>query len=164
MKLPISYEEAQKQYPTEVAACVASVRKGKSKDKNTDPSTWRWFFSWGESIEAVSFGSLIRSAAMARHKPAANPTPEEKLAAVLPNILGMSLDGVPPNKRTQGVASLTKGVVPAEVQAYLLNIYKEEAAEKARVDSLTPEQKEAEMNAALAELRKGGGFMELRIR
>jgi len=160
VKLSISYEDAQKQYPTEVTACVASVRKGKSKDKDTDPSTWEWFFSWAESIEAMSFGSLLAL----RPKPAPNPTPEEQLQAVLPKILGLCLESVPPNKRTRGVAALAKGFVPAEVQAYLLDIYRQEAAEKARVAALTPEQRDEEMQAALAELRKGRGFMELRIK
>lgn len=39
----LTYEKALERYPTEVASCVAELRKSRRKNKNADPATLEGF-------------------------------------------------------------------------------------------------------------------------
>jgi hypothetical protein len=127
MKIDISYDQVLLRYPEQAKEVIAIVRKGKSKNKDADPSSFSWYFDWMQSMDMT--------------KPL-----EERLLIALYAKIGRSENGV----RIRNI--------PDEI----LNFYKEQdrikEQERARYAALTPEQKQAEFENALAKLKSYGGF------
>ncbi len=157
--IDIPYDVALTRHPKQVNACIDQVRAGKSKDRNTDPATWRWTYSWATRIEATTFERLL----MEGPKDRSQMTAEQRTADEVMRSLPVWLMGTPPNKRTCGRADLESTYFPDEVRARILKNHEEQVAVEQRMAGLTPEQRQAEFEAAVEELRKGGGLLELRV-
>jgi hypothetical protein len=59
MNTPISYDEALKRHPVQVAEIMAKHAKTRGKDKDVDPTHFTWEYSWGISIQGFSFADLL---------------------------------------------------------------------------------------------------------
>lgn len=59
MNTPITYEDAL-EFPEAVEQVVRKVRKGKGRLKNTDPSTWTWYFSSWVTTQSFTLGQILR--------------------------------------------------------------------------------------------------------
>jgi len=161
--LNLSYEVALTRHPEQVAACVRDVRSGKAKTKDTDPATWTWQYSWATRIESFTFTQLLDGTSQKARQTWDSLTVEEKVTDTVSRSLPVWLEGHPPGKRTRGSSELDPTFFPDEARANLRQQYEDENAEQQRMASLTPEQREEEFGAALAALRKGKGFLELRV-
>lgn len=158
--IDIPYEVALTRHPDQVNACIDQVRAGKSKDKNTDPATWRWTYSWATRIEATTLERLFREGPKDRTK----MTAEQRTADEVMRSLPVWLMGTPPNRRTCGRADLEPTYFPDEARDRILKAFEEQVAEEQRMASLTDEQRQAEVEGLLKQLRKGTGFMELVVK
>jgi len=155
MKMSISYTEALTAYPKETAEAVAELRKSRSKHRKTDPSTLPWEFSWGVEVKAHSFADLLsgkaQQDAVDRDKMSLNERVQDEV------------------KRTKvsiGVAGRYYAKLPDVPQPIVDGIVKgHEAriAEEQRIASLTPEQRQAEVNDALRQLGGGRGFFAVQF-
>ncbi len=58
MNTPITYEDAL-EFPEAVEQVVRKVRKGKGKLKDTDPSTWTWYFLSWVTAQSFTMGQLL---------------------------------------------------------------------------------------------------------
>lgn len=47
MKVNTTYEIVKSSFPNEVQIIIEKLRKGKSKEKNSDPNELTWYFNWG---------------------------------------------------------------------------------------------------------------------
>lgn len=158
--IDISYEVALARHPDQVNACIDQVRAGKSKDKNTDPVTWRWTYSWGTRVEATTLERLFREGPKEWSKMNVDQRTVDQVMRSLP----VWLMGTPPNKRTCGRADLEPTYMPDEVREWIRKGVEEQFAEEQRVAALTPEQRQGELEEALTQLRKGKGFVELLVK
>lgn len=158
--LDIPYEVALTRHPEVVNACIDQVRAGKSKDKNTDPATWRWTYSWGTRVEATTLERLLRDGPKEWSKMNVDQRVKDQVMRSLP----VWLMGTPPNKRTCGRADLEPTYMPDEVQEWIRKGVTEQFDEEQRVAGLSEEQRQEELEAMLRELRKGKGFVELVVK
>jgi hypothetical protein len=148
----VSYEEALKRHPVEVASIVKRLRKGKSKLRENDPASFTWEYSRcvvipnGRTLAEI-FTEQNRRRAM---------TLEDLDAAVADEI-----------KRSQCALYLRaprvgigEGVeAPPELEPQVREGFERQAREQARVDAMTPEQRQAEIESLLGQLGRDPGFM-----
>jgi len=128
MKIDISYDQVLLRYPEQAKEVIAIVRKGKSKNKDADPSSFSWYFDFGLRLEP-------------------NKPIEELIDVSLNAKLG----------RSKGKAKILNDI-PDEVMDFYNQLKVEKDQEKLRYEQLTPEQKQAEFENALAKLKSYGGF------
>lgn len=157
MKLDITYERALEAWPNLVDEVVHKLRQGKSKQRNASPSDMKWSLEWAQMIPGGGFNLTdIISGRVPR--PAPKPeTAEGRWEQVRQNI-GASLAG----SIGRWWWSVKIQEVPEEIRNQYITKYEEDIAEEHRVAGLTDEERDAETEALLNQLR-GPGFMELRI-
>lgn len=119
----------------------------------------KWTYVWCQSIQSTNFMDIISGKAQQEAAKERTKTLEQRLADVKPCI-GCSLKGQ--------VGKKSHTVMLDEVPDKVLDSYRtqfaKDIAEEQRVDALTDEQREAEVQSLLKELRKDPGFMEFRVR
>lgn len=58
MEIYRSYEQVQTDHPDLVPTLVRGIRKKRGKLRRTDPSTWKWYYLWGEGWPGGVFPDL----------------------------------------------------------------------------------------------------------
>lgn len=152
----ISYEEALRRHPKEVAGVVAKLRAGKSKSKGEDPANLGWSYeccvrieSGGMTLAEVFGGEAERRERIRRETPLEDQVVDQLrrttvwISARIGKWIGRSeaLEAPPPELETN---------VRANLQA--------RDAEQARVDALSPEERKQEVERLLKQLGRDPGF------
>jgi hypothetical protein len=159
MRRLVTYEEALKRHPQRVAEALARLRKSKSKWRNAEPETLMWAYSWCKQVKGMSFPEMLASVK--------NPQPKKVLTEqqrvdeeIGAYILGLDIEtpGAHYWSEKFSVVDMPPEIVD-EVRARIQADMKEEA----RLATLTPEQRGAEVEGLLKQLRGKPGFFEVRI-
>jgi hypothetical protein len=144
MQVEISYEEAAARYPKQVAEIIANLRKGKSVQKNADPSALSYTLDWGERIQAYTFNDLMQGKETRSPEPNSFEQYWEGVKSRIPTIsLRASI------KRWWGWADTHITEHPQEVHDFYRTAYEREQQETARYANLSPLQKRQELENAL---------------
>lgn len=148
----ISYADAVSLYPVQVQRIVATVRMvSRSKFKNDDPATWKW--TRGYAVEGIggTFADVLRDRRNTVERREAM-TPEQRVDDQL-------------RRTTAHLSALNLWeTIPADyLRERWLDVERKADAERARIAALTPAARAAELNDALATLRKGSGFVEITV-
>jgi hypothetical protein len=150
----LPYEEMLRRHPKEVAEIVSKLRKGKSKVRDADPATITWTYEACVLIEGSgSFADLL-SGKMERAERKWNAmTLDEKVADTVRRTstgicarLGRWWGGSDAIPNPPEVAENTRAGLMAQ------------AAEQARADALTPEERRRETEDLLRQLGADPGF------
>lgn len=162
MDVPVPYEVVVQRHHDEWKAIVIKVRKGKSKDKHTDPATWDWSYSWGTRIGLPDDydGSLVPFP-----KLVVKLTLDERVGDEVFRSKPVHLVGQPPSHRTRAYQTLAPDYFPPEAEKAIRNGHIARMKEEKRQAALTPEESAAEIEAALDYLMgpRNKGFMALRV-
>lgn len=161
MKLcDLNYEEALKRHPEEVKKIVAQLRKGKSKHRGEPPENLSWSYSIAVRIESACTSGLdLLTGKM--HEEAVKwdaLSLDEKVADTIRRTF-TSLDASCGRWRGQELVPN-----PPEVQIQTRAGLLEQQHERERVDALSPEESEKELQEILKELGKSPGFVVLEVR
>jgi hypothetical protein len=143
-----------RRHPAEVAEIVAKLRKGKSKVRDADPATFTWTYDACVRIEGSgTLAHILGGGAERAQRKWDALTLEEKVAdTVRRTSVGISAklgrwwggSGVIPN--------------PPEVAENARVNLMAQAAEQARADALTPEERRREVEGLLKQLGRDPGF------
>lgn len=155
MKITTTYAAIKDRYPTQVAEVMSALRKGKSKEKNSNPEDLNWYFNCCiQIISGIMNGAQFLNM-LASGTPPPRLTPEQKYQEHKSNThvcLHASKGKGDWGSRTE----ITP--IPQEVDQWLINGRDIEIREETRVNSLTPEQKNQEVQDCLKTLSKSRGF------
>lgn len=155
MNIKISYQRAMEFCPVEAQQAIANLQKSRSKHRKTDPKDLPWEFAWGIEIRSESIKDVLSGRSAKRDEAERNRTLEKKIEARKRQII------VSVCVKNYG-AALPRGTVPDEILAIELGevteSHHEEKAEEARQATLTPAQREAEINDILRQLGGMGGI------
>ena len=140
MKQNLTYAEACEKHPNEVAEIITAMRKGRSKFKGTDPSTWLWSYDWGCRAVRVTGTDL-----------------EARIRARLATADGLvSLGAQPVSRGSREWAKVSVEVL----RPWATEIETKALAEEARYANMTEDERRAEIREALGFLTgpKNSGF------
>ena len=158
--LEIPYKAAKKRYPKEVAEVVKKVRAGKSKHRNSAPELWAWGFSWCVMIEGgingADFAKMIAGVKEFPKREKEKPIEAEvkDYARRATVHLGAKI-----GKTEWGSPEPIE--FPEEIAEMLRRDRKEQDAEKARFEALSPEEKDRETNELLRKASLSPGFVAI---
>lgn len=157
--IQITYARAMEFCPVQACEAIANLQKSRSKSRKSDPATLPWEFSWGVEVRGESFADLLSGRAAKRR--------EEERAQTLEDRLEARQNAIRVSVCVKGYgAPLPRGVVPDEILSGELGAVTEafhkEKAEETRLATLTPKQREAEVNDLLRQLGGMGGFAVVR--
>lgn len=155
METEISYSKMKKLFPNEVAEVMSKLRKSSSKEKKAKESSLTWSFDWRQQIKGMSFDEMLKSIGQPKPK----KTVEQKLKELRKSLL-ISVKG---QKNRWIGFSKQINVIPDEVLEFYKSSYQEQEDEEKRIENLTEEQREKELEEDLKELRKYPGFVEITI-
>lgn len=159
MKLAtITFEEARKRHPKEVAEILSKLRLGKSKHREATGEKLKWEYETAVLIEgsgtlADLFGGKFEADRLRREA----MTLDERVAdevrrtrtGLRATIGRWSDDASVPN--------------PPEVPSRARAAHSEQMRERAEFDALSPAEQDRQREETLAQLRGQPGFMELRV-
>jgi hypothetical protein len=155
MQIQISYDQVSKDNPDVVAALVAKIRRGKSRDKDTDPSGWTWSYNWGVRVAAVSPREMVSGHLCV--KPASAETRADEIMRNVTIWLKVTC------RRAWAVMELAdETAARALIREAYLDICAKQIEEEQRMAALTPVERQAEIERLVGELRKMGGFVDFR--
>lgn len=150
----LSYEEMLRRHPAEVAGIVAKIRKGKSKHREADPATLTWTYQACVLIEnSGSFADFLNGKMERTERKWEAMSLEEKVADQM--------------RRTNTCVCASLGrwygssdviASPPELEQNARAALYAEAAENARLDAMTPDEREEEIADLLGQLSGSPGF------
>lgn len=160
MKIDITFEQALERHPKAVEQVIKKLRSGKSKHKDDDPSTLNWHYSYGIAVQGYSFAEVL--AGKPQEDQSKEPdTAEGIVEDQLNRVAGLVLTA---DKGRWWAGGVQLGDYrPPEMKEQFLKHAQEQLDEKNRVNQLTDEEREAELQECLAELSKSSGFMAISI-
>ena len=164
MYLPIIYALANARHPEQVAEVMANLRRGKSKNRLAEPMALQWGYDWSVEIGSPMVpGRDLVDMMLGRKnppKPKEFKTEDEAVAdyAQRVNIMLSATIG----KKTW-YSDTPVPPLPKEIEDQFRENFRRDAAEKARLEALSPEEREAELLAVLRPLSRSPGFMALQI-
>lgn len=158
--LEIAYKTAKKRYPKEVDEVVKKVKSGKSKHRNSNPNLWAWGFSWCVMIEgAINGADFMKMIAGEKEFPKSEK--EKPIEAEVKDYARRATVhlGAKIGKTEWGSPNPIK--FPEEIAEMLRKDRKEQDAEKARFNALSPEEQNRETNELLRQASRSPGFMAI---
>lgn len=168
MQVATTYQIASQRYPKQVEEIVAKINSGKSKIVGTDPETWKWYFSWGMVVGGLTRGPEALKEIIAN----AQKSEEEREAewrADKERTVEERLQDQVSRARVSicGGGRSTFGVQIDEVPPEILEVMRD-SAEKSWIRdqellAMTPEERHARAQAALAQLAGTPGFAAFRL-
>ena len=168
MKVTRPYALVQQECPEAVQEMLhhRGLARGKTVDKSADPADLTWSVVWGVHADTLSAADLFNP-----NRPRApEPNTPEEIERFLDQRLlrcGVSVGWDQRHGRYGGIHLVSRDgeLVPAWLAVYIRDRYHpglvEQAAERQRVASLSPEQREREASELLGQLR-GPGFLVFR--
>lgn len=160
MWLEISYKAAKKRYPKEVAEIVKKVKSGKSKHRNSAPELWAWGFSWCVMIEG-GINGLDLAKMIAGEKEFPEREKEKPIEAEVKDYARRATVHLAAKIGKAEWGSSDPVKFPEEIAEMLRKDRKEQDAEKARFNALSPEDQNREINDTLRELGRSPGFVAI---
>ena len=162
MWLEINYKTAQKRYPKEVQEIIEKVRTSRSKNKNVSPELWAWGFSWCVRIEGMiggnDFAQMIaglKEFPKEKEPKSADEEVKDYARRAIVHLAG---------KISRAEWSSTDPVkFPDEIAQMIRKDFEKQQAEQARVDALSPEERDRETNEILRQLSGSPGFVALGV-
>ena len=155
MNQSLTYQQALERHPEQVADVLRQVRKGRSKTKNADPSTWTWSYDWCVEIHgSFSFEDLLSG------------KQEEERQVRLSRSLEERVNGLIRDSHVALRGHTGSSDVPSEVlREHYTETVTAEMAEEARAAAMSPEQRHQEAQEALRYLMgpRNKGFMAISI-
>ncbi len=154
MKLcDISYEEAKKRHPEKVSSIINTLRKSRSKEKNSAPEELKWSYETCIQVMGFSFTDMISG----KMREAQNAQEAMTFEARVEDEFN----------RTSTVLQATRNrwigqeIVPnpPEVRENIQGKLKNQEKENREFESLSEEEKENQRKEALEYLSKQPGFM-----
>jgi hypothetical protein len=164
MYVAADYASLIQRYPDAVREVRAAQVRGRSVHKDLPGEDLDWGFSYSIRIEGgVSSLQDILNGSDTPVPPPVAPGPGELERRLADHCRRTYVSVVGGKGRAGWFGTLPPNEVPAEVQdAYRASLIVE-LAEEARWAALTPRQRDAEGDAALADLRGMGGFFAIQI-
>ena len=159
--IELSYEEARRQYPDKVDEVMTKLRKGKSRHRDAAPEELEWSIEYGVLVpgQLVTFADLIVGRVEDPRERRSRMSLDERVEEIVQGVTAYLRGKI---GRFIAFSSQIEGC-PEEVRAAIRRGVEEDIAEEARVAALSPEERQAEAEEALRQLRKMPGFMEIRI-
>ena len=109
----VPYDVVLGRHPLAVRIIMKQVRSGKAKDKDTDPTAWKWTYSWGTRIDgSTSFAGLLSGKHEPYHLQLARMTLDERVADAVARSKPVPRGGRPPSGRPGGYAGLPPDYFP----------------------------------------------------
>lgn len=166
MNIEIASEIAQERHAQECQEFLADLRVSKTKSKDTPEGEFVYAYSWSERIECDSFADIIGGNALARQQAERAKTVEEKIADRIQRssvALTIKAGRVSKFYRISGYFpgegnDRTGTPAPIEVISVIQKQETDRVAEFQRIENLTPEQRQVEIDEALGILRGQPGF------
>jgi hypothetical protein len=156
VNLETTYEVVKERYPEAVATAVARLRKGKSKHKDAPEENLTWSFDWSIRIDGmmngVQFFESLKTGGPP--KPPEFDTFEEYWADYETSVSVCLRAKI---GRWQGCSEILPKV-PNEIKEHQRPYWEKDKADKARIASLSPEEREAEVQECLRKLSGNPGF------
>jgi hypothetical protein len=150
----ITYEEALKRHPTEVALIVKRLRKGKSKLRENDPASFTWEYTrCVECPDGLTLAEIFSEQGDSRSRRRNTVTLE---AAVADEI---SRSHCALYLRAPRVGIGERVSAPPELEPQVREGFERQAREQARVNAMSPKQRQAEIEGLLSQLGRDPGFM-----
>lgn len=163
MYLKTTYENALAAYPDAVNSVMDKIRKGKSKCRHDAPDSFEWGYDWSVQITrgVYNIHQVLQIASGQRQHDPEPEGVEAKVADIIPRI---SVCISAKKGRTTWLSAQRLPSVPPEIIAEYRKRFEEEEVEQRRIDALTPEQKDAELQDALGQLSRSPGFAAFGVR
>lgn len=149
----VNYEDARMQYPEAVEAATQELRKSRSKFNKSDVSEMKWQYGVAQMIKGMNLGDMIASAHSNAVKPIDLSTFEEYWEQIKDDFIVML------EVRAGGTSCyrVKLNEVPQCIKDDQQKTYDEHREEQKRQASLTPEERDAERDELIEQL-KGPGF------
>jgi len=169
MDISLSFETAQARHARHVAFIRQQQRASRSKFRLEPLANLKWSYSVAERIVGHTFGDVIANAAAQAEEPEFAPakTFAERAAridAVVERRLARTICHLVASKRqTDWLAPLAREEFPPELIARYRDAESSAETERERLARLTPEEQEAEAQAAMRELTRMPGMVHLRV-
>jgi hypothetical protein len=156
MKIPIAFQIVSSRYPNQLLEIHSKLKNSKSKEKNVPLEEWNWNFDYCVRITNGCFklSDIFNKGVVPKHQ-----TPQEIYADRLNN----TFCSITASKGRAWLQSSTLAELPQEIKDSWAKQKEDSIKEQKRVDSLTPNQKQEEINCLLKQLRKSPGFMEIKL-
>lgn len=170
MNIPLTAEIVKERYIDAYNAFVEYLRNSKTKSKNTPESDFEYSYSWSEQIQGESFADIMNGKSLARQKADQEKSMDVKIAERMQrSSVGLFIKAGRVSKfypiagYYPGENDRTGQPIPVEVFMEISHQEQEAHAEKLRIDSLTPEERQSNIDELLGSLRKNSGFSEVRL-
>ena len=154
MKIDITGNLAKIRYPVEYQTFLASLRTSKAQANKTSVIDFKYSFYWGEMVQSDTFEEISNGIAQEKVRMATLRTIEQK---IIDRIENSSVNLVIKANRFSKSYPI---IIPVEVINEIKRQEQEAVQEKTRIDSLTSEQKQTEINELLSSL-KSSSFLSL---
>lgn len=153
MEIVIPYKTMLERHPMHVDEVVANMRASKSKFRNLDPAEMEWGYAYCQRIRAAN--PFARRQKDTRDE---EQTYLDEIASYSVMIFAR------PKQRRQSMFYADSAIsVPKEIQDEVRAGVHEQFVERARLAALSPEERQAEIDDLLGQLRGTPGFMEVAV-
>lgn len=156
MEIKITYEEVKAQHPDFMEQLVGKINTSNSKDKNKHPKDYEWSYTYGVAIKSFKLGDMLLETKQ-----------DEKsqngvLAGKLNSIIGLCLTiSAGRTKRYIAINDKPEDFPKLFVDKFS-DIHKKDieaqSKEEDRLNKLTPEERDREIQENLNDLTDMGGF------
>jgi hypothetical protein len=153
----VLYEVALGRHPNEVAAIMAKLRHGKSRERLASPDTLEWYYECCLRVDGLSIQDIVSGKAAEKSAQEKTRAFEEQVADRIQRT-GTCLHA---KKGRWWAGELVPN--PPEVEAMARREVRQRIDEQAAYDALPPEEKERQFQECLRELSKDPGFMALQV-
>lgn len=158
MTIDTTYEKISTEFPEAISKIEKQKKKSKAKDSKEPLKDFTFFFSIAEKVEGCSAQDPFNGKGIQKQIEERKLGVEKRLAKRLPNLM-VSIKA----KLGRCYLYTNLDTVPSTIIDAYRTMIQEEVTEETRIDNLTDEQREQELEECLKGLR-GPGFAEFRIK
>jgi hypothetical protein len=158
--IAITFDEAKRDFPNAVQQILNEIQASKTKAKTTSPDKYKWSIRWCTRIECSPNPfqpGYDHAAELKKDEEERKWTVQQRVD----DYVKRSSFGLEAICKRSWYAELDS--TPKQAIDKITAMFVEEVAEEQHVDSLTPEQREAEVADILQKLTGQPGFMAVRI-
>lgn len=160
MKIQTTYKSVKNQYPKETHSIEQKIRTKKNKYNEDEFDTFDWYFNWGVSIKGNTFQELIDGTAHKEQIDWNSMSVEDQVADTVARLAVTIIA----KKGKSRVSSDVLSKAPTEIEDFYRNTYQEHKDEQNRINGLSQEKRDKELEEAIRELSKHGGFSIMTIK
>lgn len=162
MEILITYEEAKKRYPKQVAEALRKLATSSSKERGSAPESLTYSISWGVAVQGFTFSEMIGHV-----KKRIDEQDEEEVKPTKPTIAGLKkeldISWALHVRKGRWWASVPSGhPIPDEIYQAHLEWAMEDYEKRLRIANMTPEERQKSIAETINTLR-GSHFLKLHI-